>query len=299
MFPTVIATKYTTNYKAGPGSPGIMANYTGNSTKSLHMSVKASLEKLQTDYIDLLYVHWWDYSTSIPELMQSLNTLVTQGKVLYLGISDTPAWVVRYTLPKYSLFDDLPTDNRSKSNEYARNHGLRQFCVYQGRWSAATRDFERDIIPMCREERMGLCPWGSLGGGHLRSEALDGRSPTASDNEIKVSETLDIIAKRKNTLLTSVALAYVMHKAPYVFPVVGIRKPEHLQGSIEAVGIELSEEDIKDIESAAPFALGFPHNMLWREGVPKIPNDIWLLGMGGNFDYVPLQQAIKPSNMSE
>lgn len=72
-----------------------MANFTGTGTKSLYMSVEASLRKLQTDYIDLLYVHWWDYSTSIPELMQSLNRLVASGKVLYLGISDTPAWVVR------------------------------------------------------------------------------------------------------------------------------------------------------------------------------------------------------------
>lgn len=72
----------------------------------------------------------WDYTTSIPEVMKSLNTLADQGKVLYLGVSDTPAWVV------------------SKANQYARDHGLRQFVVYQGRWSAASRDFERDIIPM-------------------------------------------------------------------------------------------------------------------------------------------------------
>lgn len=105
----------------------------------MHTSVAASLKKLQTDYIDLLYVHWWDFSASIPELMQSLNHLVVQGKVLYLGVSDTPAWVV------------------SKANQYARDHGLRQFCVYQGRWSAASRDFERDIIPMCRDEGVSLC----------------------------------------------------------------------------------------------------------------------------------------------
>ncbi|KAJ0310010.1 hypothetical protein COL516b_002516 [Colletotrichum fioriniae] len=91
----VIATKYTTNFQAGPNAPGIMANFTGNGSKSLHTSVEASLRKLKTDYIDLLYVHWWDYSTSIPELMQSLNNLVITGKVLFLGISDTPAWIVR------------------------------------------------------------------------------------------------------------------------------------------------------------------------------------------------------------
>lgn len=72
-----------------------MANFIGNGTKSLQISLNASLQKLRTDYIDLLYVHWWDYSASIPEVMQSLNQLVASGKVLYLGISDAPAWIVR------------------------------------------------------------------------------------------------------------------------------------------------------------------------------------------------------------
>jgi aryl-alcohol dehydrogenase-like predicted oxidoreductase len=130
----VIATKYTTCYPAPGGNEKILANFQGQHAKSLHLSVEASLKKLQTSYIDLLYIHWWDFTTSIPEVMQSLNYLVQQGKVLYLGISDTPAWVV------------------SKANQYARDHGLRQFSVYQGRWSAADRDFERDIIPMVRDE---------------------------------------------------------------------------------------------------------------------------------------------------
>ena len=131
----VLATKFSTCYRVGHDDE-IIINTVGNGTKSLHLSVEASLKKLQTSYIDLLYVHWWDYTTSIPELMQSLNTLVQQGKVLYLGISDTPAWVV------------------SKANEYARQKGLRQFSVYQGKWSAESRDFERDIIPMCAA---GMC----------------------------------------------------------------------------------------------------------------------------------------------
>ena len=80
---------------AGPNCPPVAASFTGNGTKSLVTSVNASLKKLQTDYVDLLYVHYWDYSTSIPELMQSLNLLVASGKVLYLGVSDAPAWVVR------------------------------------------------------------------------------------------------------------------------------------------------------------------------------------------------------------
>lgn len=92
----VVATKYSFVQTAFLGYDGttIHSNYGGNGTKSLRLSVEASLKKLQTTYIDILYVHWWDFTTSIPELMLSLNALVDQGKILYLGISDTPAWIV-------------------------------------------------------------------------------------------------------------------------------------------------------------------------------------------------------------
>ncbi|KAJ4391064.1 hypothetical protein N0V93_004678 [Gnomoniopsis smithogilvyi] len=277
----VIATKYTTDFKSGPpGNGKIQANFTGNGTKSMHTSVAASLKKLQTDYIDLLYVHWWDFSASIPELMQSLNHLVVQGKVLYLGVSDTPAWVV------------------SKANQYARDHGLRQFCVYQGRWSAASRDFERDIIPMCRDEGMGLAPWGALGGGAFKSaeqrKAQEGRQIQATEEQIKVSEVLEKIAKRKNSEITSIALAYVMHKTPYVFPIVGGRKVDHLKGNIEALKLHLSKEEMEEIEGAVPFDVGFPSVFYYQGKTPKHVNDIWLLNMAGTFDYVPIQEAISP-----
>lgn len=90
----VIATKFTTGYRSYTGQKEIQTNFQGNSSKSLHVSLNASLKKLQTDYIDLLYLHWWDFTASIPEIMNSLNTMVQQGKVLYLGVSDTPAWIV-------------------------------------------------------------------------------------------------------------------------------------------------------------------------------------------------------------
>jgi len=91
----VLATKFTTTFPdPRKEKPRQRINFAGNHTKSLHVSLEASLKKLQTDYIDLLYVHWWDFTTSIPELMQSLNHMVQRGKVLYLGVSDTPAWVV-------------------------------------------------------------------------------------------------------------------------------------------------------------------------------------------------------------
>ncbi|KAI0431626.1 norsolorinic acid reductase [Xylaria sp. FL1042] len=266
----VIATKYTTNFRANH-TEEIGINFQGNGTKSMHTSVNRSLQKLQTDYIDLLYVHWWDFSTSIPEVMQSLNQLVLAGKVLYLGVSDTPAWVV------------------SKANQYARDHGLRQFSVYQGRWSAASRDFEREIIPMTKDEGMGLAPWGALGGGKFKTEEQrkknEGRSIAPTEIEAKVSKALEAVAKRKNTIITSVAQAYVMHKTPYVFPIIGGRTLDHLKANIEALNLSLSEDDIEEIEAAAPFDLGFPSNFAYRGG-NQHPGDVWLLKMGGTTDYV-------------
>ncbi|KAI8182750.1 Norsolorinic acid reductase B [Colletotrichum sp. SAR 10_86] len=154
----------------------LQSNYGGNSIKSLKHSVEKSLKALQTSYIDILYLHWWDYSASIPEVMHSLNDMVVSGKVHYLGISDTPAWVV------------------AKANQYARLLGLRQFVVYQGNWNAAMRDFEREIVPMCMSEGMGICPWGVLNAGRFQTEEgfkerekhNSGRQNTASEHEKKV-----------------------------------------------------------------------------------------------------------------
>lgn len=275
----VVATKYTTGYKSDPKV--LKANFTGNHTKSMHMSVNASLKKLKTDYIDLLYLHWWDFSTSIEEVMQSLNVLVQQGKVLYLGVSDTPAWVV------------------TRANQYARDHGLRQFCVYQGRWSAANRDFERDILPMCAAEGMALAPWGALGGGDFKTkeqrEANDGRKTwPATERAIKVSGVLEGIAKRKGTIITSVALAYVMHKAPNVYPIVGGRKLEHLKANIEALKLKLSQEDMDEIEAAEEFDPGFPLNMVFAGKPTFNAADIWLTTMSTHLDVLPPQGLIPP-----
>ncbi|KAK9426897.1 NADP-dependent oxidoreductase domain-containing protein [Lipomyces doorenjongii] len=246
----VIATKYTTFYPSGKDGEHIKSNFQGNNLKSMHVSLEASLKKLQTSYIDVFYVHWWDFTTSIPELMQSLNRMIDAGKVLYIGISDTPAWIV------------------SKSNEYARAHGLTQFSIYQGRWSASVRDFERDILPMCEAEGMALAPWGTLGQGNFKTaeqrQSVEGRKGRpATEKDILVSEKLEEIAAKKETTITSVALSYIMHKAPYVYPIVGGRKLEHLKGNIEALSVELTDDDIEEIETAYPFDVGFPMSMLF------------------------------------
>ncbi|CBX89962.1 hypothetical protein IAQ61_003512 [Plenodomus lingam] len=286
----VLATKFTTCYPNPNNSPRQRINYAGNSTKSLRMSLEASLKKLQTDYIDLLYVHWWDFTTSIPELMQSLDAVVKAGKVLYLGISDTPAWVV------------------SKANQYARDHGLRPFSVYQGRWSAAERDFEREILPMARSEEMALCPWGSLGGGNFTTEAKRAANERgrnfgpASQKHIAVSKVLESLAKSKATQITSVALAYVRHKYPHVYPIVGGRKIEHLQGNIEALALTLTDEDIEEIEAAVPFEIGFPMNFLFEFGGARYrsdmtSSDVGLLRLAGSLDSVPHAQGPRPHGL--
>ena len=124
----VLATKYTTDYRRGKG--GQHSSFVGNSIKSMHTSVTASLKKLRTDYIDILYVHWWDYNCSVEEVVDGLHTLIMQGKVLYLGISDSPAWVV------------------AQANTYARLTGKTPFTIYQGKWNIMARDFERDVLPL-------------------------------------------------------------------------------------------------------------------------------------------------------
>ncbi|EXF80774.1 aryl-alcohol dehydrogenase AAD14 [Colletotrichum fioriniae PJ7] len=254
----VLATKYTSDYQSHALGKGHTANFTGNHRRSLHVSIRDSLKKLGTDYIDILYLHWWDYTTSIKEIMDSLHILVEQGKVLYLGISDTPAWVV------------------SAANTYAVDHGKTPFSVYQGRWSVMHRDFERDILPMAHTFGMALCPWDVLGSGKFQSKkALEERKKAGeglrsfvstgeqTEMEVKMSEALEKVAGEHGTeSVTAIALAYVRSKAANVIPIVGGRKVEHLKANIDALKIKLTDEQIAFLESVKPFDVGFPGNFL-------------------------------------
>lgn len=153
---------------------------------------------------------------------------------------------------------------------------------------------------MARDEGMALAPWGALGGGTFKTEqqrqSQEGRQVSTSEAAIKVSRVLEEIANEKSTVITSVALAYVMHKSPYVFPIVGGRSINHLKQNVEALTLQMSKEDVHRIEEAVPFDLGFPHNFLWKSGsVPENPGQVWLTEMGGQTDYVPLRQPIRPA----
>ncbi|ORY92793.1 NADP-dependent oxidoreductase domain-containing protein, partial [Leucosporidium creatinivorum] len=197
----ILATKFTTNYRAYADGKNESINNSGNHKKSLHLSLRDSLKKLQTDYIDILY--WWDWTTSIEEVMHSLDILVKQGKVLYLGISDTPAWIV------------------AAANTYAREKGLAPFVVYQGRWNVMDRAFERDIIPMAHHFGMALAVWNAMAGGHLQTKKqLEERKknnealrfsfagPEQTEEEERFSALLAKIAAEHNIeSVTAVALA--------------------------------------------------------------------------------------------
>ncbi|KIJ55023.1 hypothetical protein M422DRAFT_200987 [Sphaerobolus stellatus SS14] len=254
----VLATKYTMSYKQHEIAQtefGIGSNYGGNHTKSLRTAIRDSLRNLKTDYIDILYVHWWDYTTSMEEMMQSLHNVVQQGKALHLGICNAPAWIV------------------SKANQYARDHALTPFVVYQGLWNVMIRDFERDIIPMCIDEGMAIAPWGSAGQGRFKTKAeleervrnkevirtYTGEGPT--DLEMNVAGALEKIGKEVGASLTAVAIAYCLQRCPYVFPIVGGRKVQHLLNNIKALELVLTEEQITYLESQSAFDPGFPYNV--------------------------------------
>ncbi|CAI6333818.1 unnamed protein product [Periconia digitata] len=275
----VIATKFT-GTQVGLADKVIHSNYGGNSAKNIHTSIERSLRNLKTSYVDIYYVHFFDYTTSIPELMHFLNALITSGRVLYLGVSNAPAWVV------------------VKANDYARQHGLRPFSIYQGRWSAASRDMEREIIPMCLEEGMAIAPWQVLGGGGFKSNE-DGRTSSVgrTGKEDVVGKVLSGIAEKRDGAVhpVNVALAYVMHKAPYVFPVLGGRKIEHMKSNIEALGLKLTREEMKEIDGAYGFEMGFPSDFANPNNVMILgPRDALVNKRTGTYDYVAGPEAIEP-----
>ncbi|KAF8198566.1 NADP-dependent oxidoreductase domain-containing protein [Pholiota molesta] len=226
--------------------------YTGNNAKSLHVSVGESLKKLRTSYIDLLYLHWWDWDTSVEEVMKSLHTLVLQGKVIYLA------------------------------NQYARDHALTPFAVYQGAWNVMERSFERDIIPMARSEGMALAPWNVLAGGKIRTDAEEelrratgehGRTFYGpwerTEKEKRVCKALEKVAAAVGAKhITSVAIAYLLQKTPYVFPIVGARKVEQMLANLEALEIDLTAEQVKELEGVVQFDPGFPFTMIGDGSAP-------------------------------
>ena len=176
-------------------------------------------------------------------------------------------------------------------------------------WNAGMRDFERDIIPMARHQGMALCAYGVLGQGRFQTEEgykrrekqKDGRNLLPlTDRDKQISKVLEEIAEAKGVELLQVALAYVMQKTPYVFPIVGQRKVEHLKSSIAALSVALTDEEMKHVEKGYEFDHGFPHTFLsgslFDGGTPRQvegPWDVWQTKAAGTFDWVENPRPIR------
>ena len=246
----VLATKYTN------AAPGNDANAGGNHRKNMMRSVEASLKRLKTDYIDLYWMHIWDQLTPVEEVMRGFDDLVRQGKILYAGISDAPAWWV------------------AQSNTLASLRGWSPFVGLQIEYSLMERTVERELIPMAKAFGLGLVAWSPLAGGILTgkyntgkaeenarftSDMMSGFKPDPARQE-QVVKALQLVAGETGQSLAQIALAWLRYRAIPVIPIVGARKLHQLQDNLASLSLSLSSEQVKTLDEASHIQLGFPHD---------------------------------------
>lgn len=244
----VTATKYTLNERSTD------PNFGGNHRKNMMRSVEGSLQRLGTDHIDLLYLHMWDAMTPVEEVMRALDDLVRAGKVLYVGISDTPAWVV------------------SQANVLANLRGWSRFVALQAPYSLADRALERDLLPMSEAHGMSVLAWGVLEGGELTGKY---NAPTDEPKRSKdTSERIKSIASRLMDLAdeigrtpSQVAINWVRQQPYRMIPILGARTEKQLQDNLGCLDFELTDEQIRSLSEASPIELGFPHSFLGSDHV--------------------------------
>ncbi|MGJ7566994.1 aldo/keto reductase [Variovorax sp. GB1R11] len=259
----VLATKYTLNMQ--PGNP----NAGGNHRRNMVRSVEASLKRLGTDYIDLLYLHIWDNLTPIDEVMRGFDDLVRSGKVLYAGISDTPAWQV------------------ARMQTLADLRGWTPLVALQIEHSLIERTVERELLPMAHELGLGVMAWSPLGSGVLSGKytradlaqmkgatsGTAGVSGTRKDlvaiNGALSGRTLDIadvvaqIAKEQGRSSAQIALAWLLHRsAPTVMPIVGARTFAQFKDNLGALDVELDASALQRLDAVSAVPMGFPHDFM-------------------------------------
>ena len=245
----VLATKYTNGL--GDSNP----NGGGNQRKNMVQSVEASLKRLNTDYIDILWLHSWDFMTPPDEVMRAFDDLVRAGKVLYIGISDAPAWVV------------------SQCNTLAELRGWTQFIGLQIEYSLIQRTPERELLPMARTLDIGVTAWSPLASGWLTGKYTKSQATGAerrldnemmagflerSDRNLTIAGKVDEVAEKIGATSAQVALSWLLSKG--VIPIIGARKLSHLQDNLQCVGIKLSAEQIQQLDGVSQIELGFPHD---------------------------------------
>lgn len=250
----VISTKYSLTTR--PGDP----NAAGNQRKNMVRSVEDSLKRMGTDYIDLLYLHMWDFRTPVDEILRAFDDLVRAGKVLYIGLSDTPAW------------------QAARMQAIAELRGWTQFCALQISYSLTERTVEHELIPMAKEMGMGVCPWSPLGGGVLSGKyskadltaevdissrkgqnVMTGR---LSEHNLNVAAAVGEVAKEIGKSSAQVAIAWLLAQPSVCSPVLGVRTMAQFEDNLGALDVELSPEHLARLDAASKLAPIFPEYVL-------------------------------------
>jgi aryl-alcohol dehydrogenase-like predicted oxidoreductase len=264
----VIASKYA-NAVPGGGDP----NAAGMHRKSLARSLDASLQRLGVDYIDLYFVHWWDFTTPVEEVQRALDDAVSAGKILHVGLSDVPAWVVS----RAQTFHDL--------------RGLVPVSAMQLEYSLVQRSIEREHLPLARAHDIGVTAWSPLAGGILTGKYTRASTDTGSkrrdsmqlqpldERNREIAEAVDKIADELGATSGQIALAWIMARG--VVPIIGATRAEQLTENLRATELILSDETLAALDAASVFDTGHPYNMLqWDMPIA--------LGYGGMFDKIDI-----------
>ncbi len=242
----VIATKV--GFPTGPG-----ANERGLSRRHIHDAVEASLHRLGTDYIDLYQVHKRDLHTPLDETMRALDDLVRVGKVRYLGVSNFPAWEIM------------------KANATAAASGWARFESVQAYYNLAARDIEREVVPLLRDQQIGLMVWSPLGGGVLTGKySREGRPPAGARRESfdvgpvdfgRVNRVLDVtrkIAQAKGATIPQVALAWLLAQEAVTSVILGARRMSQFEDNLGAAKITLSSQERKHLDEVSALPVEYP-----------------------------------------
>ncbi|MDR7275220.1 aldo/keto reductase [Catenuloplanes atrovinosus] len=270
----VLATKYSTLRR--PGDP----NSTGGSRKNLAASVRTSLERLGTDYLDLLYLHVWDFTTPVEEILRGLDDLVRQGRVLHVAISNTPAWQI------------------ARMQTIADLRGWSPLAAVQLEYNLVERTAERDLIPMARELGLGVVPYSPLAGGVLAGRYdradLAGVTPgdgtrkafnaaalgTVTARNLDVADVLKEVAAELGCTPAQAGLAWVLRNPDVTAPVVGARTPAQLEDNLAALAVDLTAAQLSRLDQVSAVDPGQPHALLAGDhirsvmrGDMKIPTD--------------------------
>ena len=252
----VLATKYTlSNTTHNP-------NKSGNHRKNLAQSVEQSLQRLKTDYIDLLWVHAYDYLTPIEEMMRALDDLVRAGKILYVGMSDAPAWVI------------------ARANTMAELRGWTPFIGNQLEYNLTERTPERDLLPMSHELGIGVVAWSPLAAGILTGKYIDNKgdgtggrmegSTTYRFNKRneRIAREVVKVAKKLEVSPAQLSLAWLRHKG--IIPIIGARTVEQLKDNMGALEVHIPKKEMERLDRVSAIDLGFPHDFVLRAGAKRM-----------------------------